>query len=122
MARIKPILPSLRERKRYLAFEIVSKNKIKPFSDVFAVIEANSLKLLGELGVADAGIMFMNKYDESLQRGLVRVNHKHVETLKTVLALTKTIHDQEVIARSIGTSGILKKAEDRYLKEKPRGG
>ena len=49
------------------------------------------------------------------QRGLIRVNHKYVEDLKASLALIKEIEQQPAIVRSIGASGILAKAEQKYI-------
>lgn len=116
MVKIKPILPSLREKKRYLAFEIVSKNKIDSFSSVSRAVWDYSLQFLGEKGVAQAGIWLLSdKYDPKTQRGLIRVSNKYVNDLKSVLTLIDKIENREVIVRSVGVSGILKKAETRYL-------
>lgn len=111
MARIKPILPSLRERKRFLAFEIASESKIRDFSSISKAVWDSVLSFLGELGAADAGIWLLNdKYDPKTQRGLIRVGHRHVDHLKACLAMISTIDRQPVIVRSLGVSGILKKA------------
>jgi ribonuclease P/MRP protein subunit POP5 len=116
MVKIKPILPSLREKKRYLVFEIISKNRIKSFPSISRAIWDYSLQFLGEKGVAQAGIWLLpDKYNPQTQRGLVRVNNKYVNDLKSVLTLIDQIENKEVIVRSVGVSGILKKAETRYL-------
>ncbi len=107
----KTILPSLREKKRYLAFEIISKSKIKGFSAVSSAIWSNSLSFMGELGAAKAGIWLLpDKYNEKTQRGIIKVSNKHVNELKAALALIKEIDNNEVIVRSIIVSGMLNKA------------
>lgn len=109
--KLKPILPTLRERKRYLAFEILSKSKIKDFSSVSSAIWASLLSFLGELGASKAGIWVLSdKYDADSQRGIIRVNNKYVNELKSSLSLIEDIGGKEVIVRSIGASGILQKA------------
>lgn len=109
--KIKPLLPSLREKKRYLAFEIISKGKIKDFSSVSSAIWANSLSFMGELGAAKAGIWLLpDKYNEKTQRGIIKVGNKHVNELKAALALIGKIDGNEVIVRSIIVSGMLNKA------------
>ena len=114
--RLKPMLPSLRERKRYLAFEIISRSKMDNLDAISSTICDSSLQFLGELGVAQAGIMILkDKYNDNLKRGLIRVNNRHVTHLKSALMMVNNINDQEALIRSVGVSGILKKAEKRYL-------
>jgi ribonuclease P/MRP protein subunit POP5 len=109
-------LPSLRQRKRYLAFEIISKGKIDDFKAVSEQIWHNSLQFMGELEAAKAGIWLLgDKFSPETQKGLIRVGHKHVHQLKASLALIKKINNKKVIVRSLGLSGILKKAEQKYL-------
>ena len=109
--KIKPILPSLREKKRYLAFEIISKSKIKDFSAVSSAIWSSSLSFMGELGAAKAGIWVLpDKYNEKTQRGIIKVSNKYVNELKASLALIKEIDGNGAIVRSVILSGMLNKA------------
>ncbi len=113
--KIKPLLPSQREKKRYLVFEIISKNKVKPLSEITNAVWNSILSFVGQAGAAKAGItVLQDKYDSSRQRGMIRVSHKMLDTLKAALTLIKEINKEPVIFRSIGTSGILKKAEEKY--------
>jgi ribonuclease P/MRP protein subunit POP5 len=110
--KIKPLLPSLREKKRYLVFEIISKNKIKQASEVFKAIIDSILSFAGQKGTAQAGIIILNdKYDKEKQKGIIRVNNKMTDVLKSALILIKEISGEPVAIKSIATSGILKKAE-----------
>ena len=114
--KIKPMLPSLREKKRYLAFEVISKEKIKDNSAIYNTIYNAAYSFMGELGVSKAGMMMIqDKWNDDKQRGLIKVGHLHVDHLRAALTLIDKIEDQQVIVRSIGVSGILKKAEQRYL-------
>ncbi len=115
--KLKPVLPSLREKKRYLVFEIILKEKINDIGVVSNTIWNNSLQFLGQLGVAKAGLMVLNnKWDSKLQRGIIKVSHKHVDAVKAALTFANKIEDADVIFRSIGVSGILRKAENKFLK------
>lgn len=117
--KLKPVLPSLREKKRYLVFEIISKEKISDVNLVSGAVWDCSLQLLGQLGAAKAGIMMLNnKWDAQSQRGIIKVSHKYVDVLKSALLFADKINNTDVIFRSIGVSGILKKAENKYLKAK----
>lgn len=111
MAKIKALLPTLREKKRYLAFEILSKNKIKAHASVSKAIWQGMLSYVGTKGAAQAGLMLLpEKYNERSQRGIARVSNTHVDNLKASLALITEIDAAPAIVRSIGVSGSLKKA------------
>lgn len=112
MAKVKALLPSLREKKRYVVFEIISKNKIKAFSTVSKSIWQGMLGLNGQLGAARAGLWVLpDKYNHDAQRGIVRVNHKMTDELKAAFTFIKEMENQPVIVRGIKTSGTLNKAE-----------
>ena len=116
-SKLKPVLPSLREKKRYLAFEVISREKIKDADLISSAIMDTSLKFLGQLGVAKAGLMMLNnKWDANLQRGIMKIGHRHVDDVKAALTLASKINNKDVIFRSLGVSGILRKTEERYLK------
>jgi len=114
--KIKPIMPSLREKKRYLVFEIISKNNIKSFSEVSNLIWQSSLSFLGEIETAKAGIWVLpDKWNQKKQRGIIKVNNKYVDNLKTALTLIKSLKRQQVIIKSVGISGMINKADKKYL-------
>jgi len=76
-----------------------------------------SLELIGQLGVAKAGIQILHDcWNPEIQRGIIRVGNKQVDELKAALTLIKSINNQDIIIKSIGVSGILNKAKERYLR------
>lgn len=116
MTKIKPLLPTLREKKRYLVFEVIADKPFSNFSIVSRNLWANILRVLGSLGAAKAGIwMLPDKFDPKTQRGIIRVSHKHVDDLKASLALTSHLGDKAVIIRSLGVSGVLRKAISKFM-------
>ncbi len=107
--KIKPLSPSLRQKKRYLVFEAISEKKID-FNLVSNIILQQGEQFLGTLGMAGAGLIIMHdKFKD--KKGIIKVNHKHVNHLKSVLAL---INKQDLMFRSLGVSGILNKAEKKF--------
>jgi ribonuclease P/MRP protein subunit POP5 len=113
---MRPLLPSLREKKRYIAFEVISENIISDFNSVSNTIQGSVHEFIGRLGEEEAGMIFINdKWNEVKQRGLVRVNNKYTDHIRASLALIKDINGQKVIVRSLGVSGILKKAYNNYI-------
>ncbi len=116
MKAIKPILPSLREKKRYVVFEMISDSKIDNPTLVGETIEDSFLDFLGTDGAARAGFMFLpDKFDANKQKGIVKVSNKFVDKLRTSLALIRSIKNQKVIFKTAGVSGILRKAEKKFM-------
>ncbi len=107
---MKPILPSLREKKRYVMFKVISKRKAG-FNEVRKAIKAGSHELMGELLLSRAGMNFIDTWDQEKQAGIIRIDRKYVDHLRAVFCLTKSIGRKKAIIRSIGTSGILNKTK-----------
>lgn len=110
--RLKPLLSSLKKKKRYVAFEVISENKIS-YADTTSAIIENYKKYYGLMGMAKSNLMVMEDWKN--QKGIIAINNKCVDELKGSLTLIKNINNHNVIVRSIGTSGILNKARERYL-------
>ena len=68
-------------------------------------------KLVGDLGMAKAGLIFLPDWDNN--KGVLKVSHKHTDIAKAAMALVKQINGNNVIIRSIGISGILKKSRNK---------
>lgn len=116
MSKIKPLLPSLREKKRYLVFKVISEKGIDNINSIKESIFLSYNNLFGEIGMAKAGLLMLNdKYNKELKRGIIKVNNKMLNNLKASICFIKTIEKQNVIVKSIGVSGILKKAESKYI-------
>ena len=111
---MKPLLPSLREKKRYIVFEIIG-NKVDR-NKVENEMLSNSLKFLGEIGVSRANIrMISDSWKDN--KGIIRVNVKYLDELKMSLGLIKKLDNKKVIVNVIGVSGILKKAKSKFMGE-----
>ncbi len=99
----------MREKKRYVAFEILSDNPISQHQAIGALARS-FYSFLGTSGAGRAGYMFIDeKFNPRKQRGIIRINNRYVDALKATFCLTDTIENQQVIVRSLGVSGILRK-------------
>ena len=111
-ANLKPILPSMREKKRYLAFEIVSKDKIDNYKNMSDSIRNCAFQALGVFGLARAGMIILeNKWNPNTQRGIIKVNHKYVDSIKSSLIFCDEINSKPAFFKSLCVSGMLNKAE-----------
>ncbi|MBI4139403.1 hypothetical protein HY483_00395 [Candidatus Woesearchaeota archaeon] len=109
--KLKPVIPSLREKKRYVAFEVISGRRV-PFRSVSKALWLSLLSLAGDLGASSAGMDVLEElYDESSQRGVVRVSHTAQDLVKASMVLVSNVDGERVIMKSLGSSGILAKAK-----------
>ncbi len=108
------LLPSLRQKKRYVVFEIKSDRSFS-LSEVQEAVESSLARFLGELGIAKAGPLFLReKWNEQKQRFVVKINRAFVDELKSALILNKKIKNTPILIKSVISSGTLKKASS-YL-------
>lgn len=104
------LLPSLREKKRYLAFEVISKTSI-PSHAATEAIQQSVLSFGGELGTASAGLYVMPKLFNK-QKGILRTSHTALDLVRASLCSINHICNEPVIVRSTGASGSLKKVKN----------
>ena len=114
MKKIKAVIPTLREKKRYVVFEVLSEDN-NDINKLNSAITDSFLELYGNIGMAGAGLMFLNeKYKSKLNRGIIKIGHCYVNNLKSALAMIREIDQNKVIIRSISVSGVLRKTA-KYL-------
>ncbi|MDD5254173.1 MAG: Rpp14/Pop5 family protein [Candidatus Nanoarchaeia archaeon] len=107
MKKLKTLIPSLRERKRYLVFEIHSSEKLNNAKNEIL----NSIKsFLGSFGLAKAGVQVL---ETKGNKGIIKVNNKELNNVKTALILTNKINQRDVYVQPIFVTGLLKKARLR---------
>ena len=106
------LLPSLRQKKRYVVFEVIS-SKVFSLSEIEKEVTVALLQFLGELGLSKAMPLFVKEKYKN-QKFIIKVNHTAVDECKAGVILLQKIKNEPVILKSIITSGSLKKASS-YL-------
>jgi ribonuclease P/MRP protein subunit POP5 len=113
----KPLPPSLRNRRRYIAYQVISESKFI-FQDLSNSIWHSLLNLMGELGASQADLWIARDlYDEAKQIGIIRCAHDNVEQVRTALALIERIGDVRVIVKVLGISGSIKATRMKFFGE-----
>ena len=107
---MKPLLPVLKERKRYILFEVKSKTNIENV-DVKKQVTKACLQFLGELGVAKSGVRYLPENYKN-GKGIIRVGHKHVDEVKAALALITEIGGQKASVNVLKVSGVIDKVKE----------
>ncbi len=104
------LLPSLKQKRRYIVFEVITEEKFS-YAEIQEEVEHALLLFLGQLGLSKACPMLLKeKFNPTKQRFLMKVNNNYTDETKTALTLSKKIKKTPIIIRSIITSGTLKKA------------
>ena len=104
--KIRTLLPVLKENKRYILYEIDSKSKMNNPSNI---IKTKLREFIGDLGLARAGLKFM---DYKNNKGILQINNKSINDIKTGLSLIDEINNQKVRFRAVKVSGVLNKVKE----------
>ena len=102
----KALMPTLRERKRYLAFEVLAEKEVE-WNQIKKAITLSMKDFVGVDGLAQAGILFIKN---NKNKGVLRIAHTSLNKIKAAIIFITQIDNQRVIVKSIAASGMLNKA------------
>ena len=104
---LKPIPPTLREKKRYIFFELQCDSALKK-SDVNKALWNAFFELFGQLGAAEINPQLI-EFDSKKNSGILKCSRNNVEKARTALLFLKKVSGKNVIPKTLKTSGTLKK-------------
>ena len=106
--RLKVLIPTLREKERYIAFQIISEEPIS-YSDLEAALWNTMLEFFGEYGVSKTSVwLIKNLYDPKKQIGVIKCNHKSVTQVIACLGLISRLGESRVVFKILKVSGTIK--------------
>ena len=105
---MRPLLPTLKERKRYIAFRVLADTAVAREACTHAIMQSVR-GLFGEMGAARMGPMVLRYRGNS---GLLRVAHDRVDHARAALAFTSVAGDVPCTIQSIQASGVLARANE----------
>jgi len=111
-----PIPPTLREKRRYIHFQVVSEADASE-SDVKHAAYNSIISFLGEYGSAKANPKFI-EYDPKTRKGIVKCTHTELELVKAALALVSELNNKPACFRLLRVSGTLKTIRGRSAPRK----
>ncbi len=106
---MKLLPPSLRKRKRYIAFQIISARPVD-VDGVREVLSSSLLKLYGALESPSAKLIEFRD-----GKGMIVCPHDELNKVKIALTLIKKIDGQDVIPVILGVAGTIKSCRKKYL-------
>jgi len=106
--RLKTLLPTLREKNRYISFRIISEEPVN-YSDLEAAVWNQFMDFYGEYGVSKMSLWLMkNLYNKKNQIGVIRCNNKSVQKVIACLGLISRLGDNRLIFKILKVSGTIK--------------
>ncbi len=116
--KIAALYPSMREKKRYVVFEVISdhnsNNHPVSMQKVYVAIKSGLQKYLGTLHYAQAQVMFLpqlSSQNNGTIKGVIRIDHAYDHQLRACFCLIDEIEKTKVIIRSILSTGVIDKAK-----------
>jgi len=118
MKRLKILKPSLRERRRYIAFQVISERGEEfTYSDLESAIWNILLDFLGEYGVSKTSVWLMKDcWNQKKQIGILRCNHKSVQDIIATLGLIDRLGDNRITFKVLKVSGTIKIIKDKFMR------
>ncbi|MBP2172588.1 Rpp14/Pop5 family protein [Methanococcus voltae] len=108
---LKTLPPTLREKKRYLAFEILHKEELSN-DDVIGIIRSSIIDYCGfkECGIANPWLI-----DYSNGMGILRVERTQVDNVKASLIMVGHYKRNPINIRVMGISNSIKNIRKKFL-------
>jgi ribonuclease P/MRP protein subunit POP5 len=114
---MKRLPPTLREKKRYVAFKVVSDVPIIK-EEITRTIWTQALSLLGEIQASSLGLWVLD-YSEDAQEGFLVCRNEDLWKIKAVLAFIGEINEKRVHVCVAGVSGTIKALKRKFLNKGP---
>jgi len=108
---MKGLPPSMKAKKRYVAFELICERELDGKSFI-SELWRNMITLFGELESANSGIRL--EYFDG-RKGIIRCSRESLDKVKVALTLISRVGDVDIIPKILGVSGTIKKCKKRYL-------
>lgn len=104
----KPLLPVLKEKKRYLTYKVHADKALPARTGTILVAELQ--RLLGVFEAAQAGLLHIS-YDAETRTGVLKTSNRAARRVRQAMLLVQQLNGQPVMIRPVLASGILRKAK-----------
>ncbi|MFZ3059056.1 MAG: Rpp14/Pop5 family protein [Candidatus Methanoperedens sp.] len=106
-------LPTLREKKRYLAFEVTSEKTINRQQLVNEILDSAS-SLFGDKGISEINPKLMS-YDGRF--GIIRCAREKTQETRAALACINNVRRIRISILVLGISGTIKGATEKFIQQ-----
>jgi ribonuclease P/MRP protein subunit POP5 len=124
--KLKILPPTLRDKKRYIAFEVTSKGRLCR-DDIISMLLDGSLYLFGAYGTANFELWLVKLWrctdknnpetsNEHRMKGILRCRRGEEDSLKAVIPTITNFRGKPVVFHTLGISGTIKSAIKNFIK------
>ncbi|MEN6591619.1 MAG: ribonuclease P [Methanobacteriaceae archaeon] len=119
--KLKILPPHLRNKKRYLAFEVRSQNPLTR-DEVISLIWGAAGGLYGSCGVSRFDLWVVkvwkcNSSGQNITKGILRCRREEVDRVRSVFPVINRFKGKRVVFHTLGVSGTIKSARRKFIKE-----
>jgi ribonuclease P/MRP protein subunit POP5 len=108
---MKVLPPTMRENKRYLAFELIAEDNVSREELIREIFSASG-SLLGDLGSSECNI-WLFAFDDL--KGIISCDREHVSQTRAALATITSVKGKRASFHILGVSGTVLGATKKYL-------
>jgi ribonuclease P/MRP protein subunit POP5 len=108
---LKRLLPSLRLKKRYLAFELICEEPANR-NDLIKEVMSSASSLLGDVIASECDIKVLGFED---CKGVIQCTHTRVKETRASLATLTKIYGKRATLHILGASGTIKRVNEKFL-------
>jgi ribonuclease P/MRP protein subunit POP5 len=112
---MKPLPPTLRGKKRYIAFKIFINGRISKKEVIDAILD-EGLRFFGELKMSDFGLWVV-ECDMDKGVGFLVCNHRHKGEVIACLSLIDSVSHKKASFQVLGVSGTIKSLKRKFLND-----
>jgi len=110
---LKRLLPSLRAKKRYLAFELISEGPVSR-GDLVKEVMSSASSLLGDVTTSECDIKVLGFED---WKGIIQCSHTKVKETRASLTTLTRVNGKRATLHVLGASGTVKRATEKFLQD-----
>lgn len=112
---MKPTPPTMRDKKRYVAFMVFCDSEITKKEVINAIINS-AHNFFGELTMSKFNL-WVNDFDEDEKRGFLVCNQKYKSEVITSLTLINNVNGIKTHLNILGVSGTIKALKRKFLND-----
>ncbi|KAF5089058.1 Rpp14/Pop5 family protein [Methanobacterium aggregans] len=119
--KLKILPPTLRVKKRYVAFEVISQAPLKRDDVIFLIGEA-SQDLYGACGTSRFDLWIVKLWkchsnpNETVMKGIFRCNRDELESVMGIIPTITRFRGRRIVFHTLGISGTIKSAIKKFIK------
>jgi len=119
--KLKILPPTLRNKKRYIAFEAISEAPLTR-DDIISLVHESSLNFHGECKTSKFDLWVMKVWvtessnDKNVLKGIIRCEREEVSPVRAAILLITKFKGRHVVFHTLGISGTIESAIKKFIK------